>query len=119
MTYENWCKHSKEILTEAEKYNAWRRRAKYFLLTKTAPRLARLSESGYWGCGFHYEKEKTLGWLLIAMAIPWQPSANHCDKVEAARDSNMTTEIIYDLFLGEVRKAARSVSAYQRVFNRK
>lgn len=119
MNYETWCLQSKEIIAEADKYNAWRKRAKRHLFLNIAPRLAHLNYSGYRGCGFHYSLEQTFAGLIKAMALPWQPSANHCNKVEDDRNANMTTEIIYELLLEDVRKAGRGVKSYQKVFGKK
>lgn len=82
MDYETWCKRSKYILADAEEYNIWRKKAQKLLLTDAAPRIAKLGESFYTGCGFHYSLEQRLGKLIESLALPWQPSANHLDKLD-------------------------------------
>lgn len=110
MTYKNWCKHSTEIIAEADKHNKWADKAKANLLTKVGPRIAQLGRTGYMGCGFHYSLEQTFGRLIDTMTISWQPCANWCKNVERDRDNAMISEVIYESLLEQVRKAEKSVS---------
>lgn len=108
MTYEQWCQHSTATLKEAEEYNAWRKRAKSFLLTKVGPRLDALGKTGYMGYGFHYSLEQTFGKLVHGLALPWQPSANHCDKVEDDRACGIVRKVIYKDLLVSIMRAEKS-----------
>jgi hypothetical protein len=108
MTYENWCKHSKEITTEAEKHNRWMDRAKKHLLVNIGPLLADLNRTGYCGCGFHYSLEQTFGRLIDTMSRPWQPTANDCDNVEKDRMKTMATRVSYRSLIYSVKRAKKS-----------
>lgn len=109
MTYEDWCKNSSKILKQAEEWNAWRKEAQHKLLTEIGPRIAKLGKRAYMGYGFHYSKEQTFGELVKSLALPWQPSANHCDKVKDQMCSNMTTRVIYEVLIEEIEEAEESL----------
>lgn len=108
MTYEEWCKCSKDILKQAEEFNSWRTNATKNLLTNIGPRIASLGETGYMGCGFHYDMEIRFGKLIASLAYPWQPSANHCEKITDEIASNIITEVLYEGLLEDVDKAEKS-----------
>lgn len=108
MTYEQWCKDSKGILQEAEEYNKWRIEAKGKLLTDIGPRIEAIRKKGYPGCGFHYDKERQFGQLIRSLAFPWQPSANHCKKVEDDKTNCMVYKVLFDALVREVEEAERS-----------
>lgn len=108
MKYEDWCKHSKAILAEAEKVNEWRRRSLEDLLTIHAPRVAALGASGYLGCGYHYEKVRTLGHLIRELALGWEPCANWCENVEKDRIKWIGLEVAYNVFTESLDDAEQS-----------
>lgn len=109
MTYQQWCEQSKDILAQAEKFNKWREKAKDILLTDIGPRIANLGHSGYMGCGFHYDMEIRFGKLIAKLAFPWQPCANHCDKISDDIAGNILSQVIYEGILEDVKKAEKSV----------
>jgi hypothetical protein len=115
MTYEDWCNHSKQILEEADTWNKWRRKAQHKLLTEIGPRIAKLDKSGYMGCGFHYGKEQTFSKLVGWLALPWQPCANHCGKIEDDISSNMITEVVYDGLIEDIEAAEKTVKKYKKI----
>lgn len=51
-------------------WDKWCRRTLETLLTDVAPRVASLGRTGYYGCGFHYDKVQQLGSLIRTLAIP-------------------------------------------------
>jgi hypothetical protein len=108
MTYEEWCKCSKDILKQADEFNNWRTNATKNLLTNIGPRIASLGETGYMGCGFHYDMEIRFGKLIAALAYPWQPCANHCEKITNEIANNIISEVIYEALLEDVDKAEKS-----------
>jgi hypothetical protein len=110
MTYEDWCKNSKQILAQAKEWNEWVDEKKHYLLTNVGPRIAQLGKTGYYGCGFHYEMEGQFGKLIISMMYPWQPSANHCEKIKDQMVSNVITKVIYEGLMEQIEKAEKSVS---------
>ena len=67
MTYQEWCKDAKIILEQADAHNEFVKKAKQQLLTDIGPRIAKLGQSGYTGCGFHYHMEQTFGDLVNAI----------------------------------------------------
>ncbi len=105
MDYTLWCQKSAEILAQAEEYNKWRKLAKENLLTRVGPQLATLGKTGYFGSGCHYSLEQEFGSLIKKLALPWQPCANHCDKIEDDILRNMTREVIYEDLLEQVAMA--------------
>lgn len=109
MTYEDWRAHSTELLAECEKYNLWRKRSKLRLLTDIAPRIGKLSEQFYQGCGFHYSLEQKLGALIADLAMPIHWSANWCAKIPEQRFKMLSTQVAMQLLIGQVTKAEKTV----------
>lgn len=109
MTYQDWCKCSKDILAQAKEYNTWAKEAKKNLLTNIGPRISKLGETGYCGCGFHYGMEIEFGNLIQRLAISWQPCANHCSKIEDRIDDNMLSQIMYESLIERVENAEKSI----------
>jgi hypothetical protein len=109
MTYEDWCKNSKEILAQAENFNKWRIEAQNNLLENIGPRIAKLGKTGYIGCGFHYSMEQRFGKLINSLALPWQPSANHCDKITDEIASNIISKVCYEGLIKDVEEAEKTV----------
>jgi len=108
MTYENWCKYSKKIIEESDKYNEWADKAKGNLLTNIGPRIEKLHKIGYYGCGFHYGLEQTFGRLIDTLALPWQPCANHCKNVENDRMKAIASKVIYKSLISQIEEAEKS-----------
>ncbi len=96
MTYQEWCESYKLILAEADTYNKWRKEAIHNLLMNIGPRIAAL--------GGDYSKERSFGKLIVELAVPWQPCANHCGKVEDQIAHNILTEVLYDGLLEDIEK---------------
>jgi len=111
MTYEDWCKHHKAILADADKWNRFRESAKDVLLTNIGPRIAKLGHQMYMGAGFHYSMEQQFGKLVAALALPWQPCANHAGKIEDEVASNIVTKVVYKGLLKQVKAAEKSAAA--------
>lgn len=109
MTHEEWRENYKVILAEADKYNIWRRKAQIRLLRDIGPRIAALSTKFYMGCGFHYSMEQKFGRLIDYLALPWQPSGNHCNKIDKDMSYSIVNQIIFKELLRQVRKAEKSV----------
>lgn len=107
MTYEDWRKNSKAILKKAEEYDKWRRETQHRLLTEIGPRIAAIGEKGYMGCGFHYEKERIFGNLIKTLSIPWQPSANHCEKIEDDRAGCIINKVIFNDLIEQIEEAEK------------
>jgi len=105
MTYQEWCESAKTILAQADAYNEWATKSKFYLLTDIGPRIAKLGQAGYVGCGFHYHMEQQFARLIDELAIPWQPSANHLDKVEDDSVKAILTEVLYAALLDSVVRA--------------
>ena len=97
------------LLDEAYKFNEWRQKARKVLLTDIAPRIYALSQAGYWGCGFHYDKEHELGTLIKELALPAQFTASHTDKIPKDRTSILILRVKYDCLLERVEDAEWSV----------
>lgn len=110
MTYQEWCNNSKRIIEEADAFNQWRIAAKHNLLTNIGPELVKLEQSGYNGHGFHYGLEHTFGNLIVSLSLPWQPSANYCDRVEDQMHTNLITKVLYEDLLESVKNAHASIS---------
>lgn len=108
MKYKDWCKNSKAIIQEAEDFNTWRKEKKHFLLTEIGPRIASLGKTGYYGCGFHYDMERHFAALIREMAIPWQPSANHCDKVEEDKLNTIMTKVLFNALISDIEEAEKT-----------
>lgn len=108
MTYKDWCIHCKEVLAEAAAYNEWRLKAKHNLLMKVGPRIAKIDETGYSGCGFHYAKEQTFGKLVAELSMPWQPTANRCKNVEDDRAKAIVNQVLYSSLLEEIAEAEKT-----------
>lgn len=115
MTYDDWCKYSKEIIAEAEEHNKWAEKAKNNLLRKIGPRIARLGKTGYMGCGFHYSMEQTFGKLINSLAISWQPCANWCQNVEKDRTNAITSQVIYDGLIEQIERSEKSVTYFKKL----
>lgn len=81
----------------------------YNLLTKIGPRIAKLSRSGYYGCGFHYDMQQSFAKLVHKLALPWKPCANHCEDVNDDRASGVISEVIYRSILIDVECAEASL----------
>lgn len=109
MTYDEWCLYSEDILKQADEYNQWATESKNNLLINIGPRIAKLGKTGYAGCGFHYDMEIRFGKLIAHLALPWQPSANHCEKIKEEMISNSMTKVIYRGLIKDVEKAEKSV----------
>jgi hypothetical protein len=109
MDYQTWCKRSRYLLYETDKFNAWRERTKYRLLTDVSPRIGKLSRSFYMGCGFHYYMEEQLGKLLSKLSMPIQWSANHCDKIENDQIKMIVMEVAASELIRSVVRAERSI----------
>ena len=109
MTYQEWCKDAKIILARAAVYNKFVQKAKQQLLTDIGPRIAKLGQTGYTGCGFHYHMEQQFGDLVKAMALPWQPCANHLDKVKDDSVNAILTEVLFEGLVEDVIKAEATV----------
>lgn len=105
MTYENWCANSDKILKQAKRYNKWRNNAKRLLLTNLGPRIAKLGDTFYIGCGFHYSMELSFANLVKGMAYPWQPCANHLDKIQDQIASNQMNVVLFSSLKEQVREA--------------
>ncbi len=84
---------------EAAKFKRWSKRWRKLLLTRYAPRVAELGDG-------HLTKK--LGGLLVALSEPWAPTMGNLDKCIDRVASNVTTEILVELFVEDVRKAERS-----------
>ena len=108
-TYEWWVANSKVLLAEAEKYNAWAADAKRVLLTDLSLRIYALSQSGYWGCGFHYDLEQTFGKLVARLSLPAQFSANHADKIPNERITMIITKVNFEHLVEQIEEAEWSV----------
>lgn len=119
MTYKNWCLHSTVILAEADVHNKWAAEAKRNLLTNIGPRIAKLNETGYIGCGYHYSLEQDFGKLFGLLAIRWQPCANWCKHVERDRDKAMLAEVIYSSLIEQLTEAEESVPKFKKIYPRK
>ena len=109
MTYVEWGRDAKIILEQADAHNEFVKKAKQQLLTDIGPRIAKLGQSGYTGCGFHYHMEQTFGDLVKAMALPWQPCASHLDKVEDDSVNAILTEVLFEGLVADVVKAEATV----------
>ena len=108
-TYGWWVEHHKVLLAEADKFNAWAGEAKKALLTDIAPRLYALSQSGYWGWGFHYSKEQTFAALVSKLALPVQWSVGHCEKIPSERIGLIGIKVNYEIFIESIEEAEWSV----------
>jgi hypothetical protein len=108
MTYERWCANSERLLKEAEAFNKWRERAKFRLLTDIAPRIGKLSQQFYTGCGFHYSLEQQLSKLLSDLSLPIQWCANHCGKIPEQQIRMMINEVCMPMLVNSVVKAEKS-----------
>ncbi len=115
MTYENWYKCSTEIIAAADKYNEWADKAKASLLTNIGPRLEKLRQTGYMGCGFHYSLEQTFGKLIVSLSIPWQPSENWCQNIEKDQMDSMIHQAIYKSLVKQVKEAEKSVGPLKQM----
>jgi hypothetical protein len=109
MTYEQWCANSAALVLEAEKLDKWRVRSKLRLLTDLAPRIGKLSQQFYMGCGFHYSLEKSLGYLIAELSMPVQWSANHCAKIPEDRLRIIMLQVNMSMLVNQVVKAEKSV----------
>jgi hypothetical protein len=109
MNYETWCERSKEILADAERYNAWRDKATDRLLTDYGPRIAALNKVFYMGCGFHYGLEQEFGRLIAALALPWQPCANHCKQIEDDWTNSIINKVLYRGVVRSIVRAEHSI----------
>lgn len=109
MTYEYWCQHSKALVAESEKYDGWRQRAKLRLLTDIAPRIGKLSEAFYMGCGFHYALEQQLGKVIAELAMPVKWSANWCGKIPEDRLRLITLQVSVAFLISKVVEAEQSM----------
>jgi hypothetical protein len=105
VTYQEWCENAKTILAEADAYNAWAAEAKHYLLTDIGPRIAKLGQSGYVGCGFHYHLEQQFARLVDSLALPWQPCANHLDKIKDDSVETILTKVLYESLLESIVRA--------------
>lgn len=114
MTYEDWCKNSEAILSEAKEYNNFATKAQYRLLTDIGPRIGKLGQVGYIGCGFHYGMEQSFGKLIVALALPWQPCANHCKKIEDDSIKAIINKVIFKSLLRDVIKAEHSIQHFNK-----
>lgn len=108
MSYETWCKHSTQLLAEADEYNEWQDRARLRLLTDIAPRIGKLSTQMYMGCGFHYAMEQELGNLIRNLALPVQFCANWCAKIPEKQLHMMWNKISMEQLIQSVVKAEKS-----------
>ncbi len=109
MTYEEWRVQSKDILKQADDFNKWQIKVKNNLLENIGPRIAKLGKTGYYGCGFHYGMEQRFGKLIVSLSLPWQPCANHLDKISDDITNNIITEVLYDGLLEDVEEAEKTV----------
>ena len=110
MTYQDWCKHSKTILAQADEYNKWRKETQYNLLTVVGPKIAKLGNTFYSGCGFHCGLEQDFGKLVSYLTIAWQPCANWCAKIEDDMANNMVNEIIYSSIVKKIDEIEKSLT---------
>lgn len=108
MKYEDWCKHSKEILAEADEVNKWREAALEDCMTVLGSRIFALTKTAHAGCGFSYEKVRTLGHLIRELAIGWHPSANWCANVKKDRIRWIALQVIYNQLVESVSQAEKS-----------
>lgn len=109
MTYEQWCANSPALLAEAKKLDGWRVRAKLRLLTDIAPRIGKLSQQFYSGCGFHYSLESQLGTLIKDLSLPVQWSANWCAKIPGERIHIIMLQVSMSMLVKSVVEAEKSV----------
>lgn len=108
MTYEQWCANSTALVAEAEKLDKWRVRSKLRLLTDLAPRIGKLSQQFYMGCGFHYSLEQSLGHLVKELAMPIHWSANHCGKIPEDRLRIIMLQVSMSMLVHQVVKAEKT-----------
>ena len=110
MTYENWCIHSKRIIAEAEIFNTWRNETLDRVMTNAGPRIAALGKVGYCGCGFHYSIVQTFGHLAGKLSMPWQPSANWCEKIEDDICSTIHVKVVAEALFQQLDDAEACIA---------
>lgn len=95
---------------DKESYNTWRKEAQNKLLTDIAPRIGYLGTVFYTGCGFHYDMERRLGNLIVALHLPLadQGKDQHLDVVY---------QVCYDALCDSVVKAENSVQKCQKIID--
>lgn len=94
----------KRLLDRKEEINSWRKKALENLLLNIGPRIQKLGEKCYYGCGFHYGKVQSFGKLVADLALGFNPCMNWLEKNE---EEEMTWEIrmiLYDGLIEDVEE---------------
>jgi len=112
MTYEEYCKNnSEQIHQEADEFNRWRRKSTHQLLTDIGPRIAKLCQTGYQGCGFHYGMEQQFGKLIVSLSLPWQPGGNRVGDYHDIKEKmvdNILTKVLFEGLITNVEEAEKN-----------
>ncbi len=104
MTQEqkNRSKRLHRLLDRAKEINKWRVDALEHLLTEVGPKLHKIGNKGYTGCGFHYGKVQSFGRLVAELAISFQPSMNWLEKCEEEEHLWIVREVVYENLVKEI-----------------
>ena len=97
------------LLNESVEINKWRRKMLYKLMTDIAPRIAKIGQTGYTGCGFHYEKVHQVGRLINELAIGFNPCMNWLEKNEEELPMWIVRRVIAEELIKDVVKVERSL----------
>lgn len=114
LSYDVAKKRILNFIAMADEYNKWRRISKSYLMINLAPRIGRLGQRFYTGCGFHYGMEQRLGGLIKSLSLPWQPALNHYKNLLNDESKSMTDKIIYDMLVEEVIEAEKGAKNWRR-----
>lgn len=109
MTPEEKSTELKHYIAHAKEFNEWQDKAKDRLLTEIGPRIAKLGQTGYHGCGFHYGMEQSFGRLIVDMAFPLQPTMNDFDKCKDNMCSAIVRKVLYNALVKQVEESEKTV----------
>lgn len=93
------------LRARAEEYNVWREAALARLLADLAPRVEKLGQKFYPGCGFHYSKVQELGKLIGALALPVEFSMNHQSRWDDYSTKMILDKVIFESLVEDIEKA--------------
>jgi len=110
-SHEEKVQRLQRLIAESKKINSWRERTLHSVLTTLAPRIDKLNNQCYMGCGFHYNLVQTLGKIISELAISFEPTMNWLEKNEEEEITWMIIKVKTNGLFKQVAKAEASIKS--------
>lgn len=94
-------------------YLVWREMAREVVMLNLAPRIYKLGQQFYAGCGFHYSLEQKLGHLINSLAIVRGTiTGNDYERIGDIIGDMMNQEVTFDMLCEDVIEAEENIQIF-------